>query len=397
MRQFANERLMLPAVALASLGCLQPGIDPVFLTLLSSAHGLAPELHGWVVSATQTGMAAGAVVVWRWGTRLPEFGFVLAALVASVAALATTQTGYLPALLALRGLYGTAMGLLYTHAMSTAATCRPHGAYGAVFLLQLVLSTVIALVLPAIADFAGPKAALAALALAPLSALALAAWSARSAHRRVAHMPQAPATEQGDAGPRAWATAGATLLFICATMMVWTFSGALAVGAGIPEDTIGTAVALGSLAGAATALLVMREQPLVPPPLTGLLAGLSLLGPIVATQGGAAPFIVAIVLLNIGSTAIIVRSSGLASAASRGSLFRRFVACTHPLGMILGPLAGSVATTTFGHAGLLLAAIATIAAACLLLAAGQARSLPFRRRPKRQESLDEFLTYVQTS
>lgn len=389
---------MLPAVALACLGCLQPGIDPVFLTLLSSAHGLSPGLHGWVVSASQTGMAIGSLLTWRWGTRLPEPAFMLAALVAVLAALATTQAGYFPVLLAIRGAYGLAMGMLYTHAMSAAAASRPHGAYGAVFLFQLTLATGIALILPAIADAAGPRMALAALTAAPLGALALTGLSAGSAIRQIKPVPGPPGREREEgADSRAWAMAAATLLFICSTMMVWTFSGALAIEAGISEEVIGRAVALGSLAGAATALFVMQERPIVPPPVTGFLAGLSLLSPIAATQNGSTTaFILAIILLNIGSTAIIVRSSGLASAASHDGIFRRFVACAHAVGMILGPLIGSIAAMAFGRSGLLFAAVMAILAACLLLAFGQTRALTLRMRSRRQESLDEILTGVQS-
>ncbi|MCT2401464.1 MFS transporter [Novosphingobium mangrovi (ex Huang et al. 2023)] len=396
MLRTSGERLILPAVILACVGCLQPGIDPVFLTLLSAAHGLKPDFHGWVVSATQSGMAIGSLMTWRWGTRLPLAGFALAAGIAALAALATAHTAHFTALLAIRGLYGAAMGVLYTQAMSHAATNRPHGAYGAVFLCQLMLSSGIALALPAIADAAGPTTALSALAAAPIAALVLVMLFARSTVKYEAQSTlREPQNGDEETDLQAWATAGATLLFICATMMVWTFSGALAVKAGISEAVIGQAVALGSLAGAATAVLVMREQPLVPPPVTGLLAGLSLLTPIAATQSGdALSFIIAIILLNIGSTAIIVRSSGLASAASKDSLFRRFVACTHALGMILGPLAGSVATGLFGHAGLLSAAVLAIATACLMLLFAEARSLRMRFWKARPEPLEQFLTDV---
>ncbi|WP_052223494.1 hypothetical protein [Novosphingobium malaysiense] len=388
----SGERLVLPAIILACVGCLQPGIDPVFLTLLSSVHGLAPEFHGWVVSATQSGMAIGSLLTWRWGARIPQAGFMLAAGFAAIAALATPHATPLPALLALRALYGATMGMLYTQAMSNAAMNRPHGAYGAVFLCQLMLSTAIAIGLPAISGVAGPATALTALVAAPLGALMLVMFSSQSTGQGL-HRPEPADPQELEATSfRAWATAGATLLFICSTMMVWTFSGALAVEAGISEAVIGQAVALGSLAGAATAFLVMRERAVVPPPLTGLLAGISLLAPIAATRSGDDMlFIVAIVLLNVGSTAIIVRSSGLASAASRGSLFRRFVACTHALGMIMGPLTGSLAAGTFGRTGLLVAAVLTITTACLLLLFAEARSLKLRPWTIHREALDKFL------
>lgn len=386
----SGDRLILPAVLLACISCLQPGIDPVFLTLLSSVHGLAPDFHGWIVTATQSGMAIGSLLTWRWGTRIPRDAFALAAGFAAVAALATPHTAPFMVLLTVRALYGGAMGMLYTQAMSNAALNRPHGAYGAVFLCQLMLSTGIAIGLPAISTVAGPTMALSALAAAPLGALLLVAFSTRST-APPQHSPKPGAAQvHENTTLRAWASASATLLFICSTMMIWTFSGALAVKAGISETVIGQAVALGSLAGAATAFLVMRERSVVPPPLTGVLAGLALLSPIAATStGNAEMFIVAIVLLNIGSTAIIVRTSGLASAASQDSLFRRFVACTHALGMIMGPLTGSLATGLFGDVGLLVAAVMAIAAACLMLLFAEAHSLRMRLWTKPREALQQ--------
>ena len=353
---------------LASIGCLQPGIDPVFLTLLSAAHGFDSAWHGWIVTATQSGMALGSLATWRLGSRLPQSGFVAAALLAAFASLATAQIGHFPTIIALRCLYGMAMGVLYTQAMANAAANRPHGSYGAVFLIQLLLATVVALALPAIADFSGPRMALSVLAVAPMAALALVVSLSESSVRLTARTFLPAEQDNERTGAHAWAAAGSCLLFICSTMMIWTFSGGLAVAAGLSQDVIGDAVALGSLAGAVTAIVVMREKPVIPPPVSGVLAGLSLLAPIAATQsGGALAYVAAIVLLNIGCTAIITRTSGLASAASKGDLFRRFVACTHALGMILGPLTGSVVTALFGPASLLIAAICTITLACLLL------------------------------
>lgn len=396
MYETHEQRLILPAVILGCIGCLQPGFDPVFLTLLTAAHGIDPTYHGWVVTATQAGMAAGSLATWRWGSRFPRGVFAMAAAIAALAALLTAQTSHLASLLSLRATYGAAMGVIYTQAMSTASAGRPHGAYGAVFLSQLVLATGIALALPAIAEALDPQSALATLVLAPFGAFVIVAFSPRALSHEGQQGPR-PLSAAAKSDPlNAWLTAGSSLLFICATMMVWTFSGALAVRAGISESVIGQAVALGSLAGAGTAMLVMRERPIVPPALTGLLSGTTLLAPIAATQlGGAAAFIAAIVALNIGSTAIIVRTSGLASAASRDAWFRRFVACTHALGMILGPLVGSLASGLFGDSGLLAAALCAIAAACLMLVIAQsARPVPRTWHP-REESLDEFLTRVQ--
>jgi hypothetical protein len=92
---------------------------------------------------------------------------------------------------------------------------------------------------------------------------------------------------QGDTTPRAgWALAWANFWFICATMMVWSLSGALAVQAGHSEGLIGRAVAIGSLVGAATAIAVMRERLRVPLPVTACLVGAALLAPLFLTRPG---------------------------------------------------------------------------------------------------------------
>ncbi|WP_197283052.1 hypothetical protein [Novosphingobium sp. ST904] len=166
-----RDRLVLPAVAVASLALLQPGIDPVFLTLLTAAHHVPPESHGWIVGATQGGMALGSVTAWVFARDMPGRLFVLAALGAFVAGLATVNVGAAMPLMAIRAGYGVAMGLLYTHAMASAAQNRPSGAYGAVFLLQLVISTVVAVLLPIVSDMLGPRMALMTLCLAALAVL----------------------------------------------------------------------------------------------------------------------------------------------------------------------------------------------------------------------------------
>lgn len=368
--------LPLTIVLLAALGCLQAGIDPVFLTLLSAAHPVRPADHGWIVGATQAGMAIGSLIGWRAGSRLPRALFPLFAIVAVLASVETIWVDSTRLLLCVRAAYGLAMGLLYTDAMSRAATGRPNGAYGAVFLTQLILSTVIAILLPALSDAVGARFALAMLCVAPVAALMLALSGAKrdgAAHVRAARA----ADERHPVDAAAWALALATFLFICATMMVWSFTGAMAVAARISEDMIGQAVAIGSIAGAATALCVMRERPVMAPPLTGVLAGSCLLAPIAATHGAGgdpALFILSVVLLNIGSTAIIIRGSGLATARSEDPVFRRLVTCTHSGGMIAGPVIGSIATAAFGTAGLLGSAIAAIMIGCIALLLASRRS-----------------------
>jgi len=160
-----------------------------------------------------------------------------------------------------------------------------------------------------------------------------------------------------------WALAAATFWFICATMLIWSFSAGLATTAGIPDRTIGQAVAIGSISGALTAVAVMRERLLVPLSVTALLAGAALVSPIVLTVPGAdAAFVVSIILLNIGSTAIIIRCSGLAAATSKNQRFRTFVACTHSLGLIAGPALGTLMMMVWGSSGLLAGLLFALAA-----------------------------------
>lgn len=370
----------VPTIAAAAIGCLQPGIDPVFLTILTAAHGLNPDLHGWIVGATQGGMALGALLVWRYRPVLPTLAMPLAACIALLCSLATAFVATFPALLALRAAFGLMMGIVYTDAMSQAAARRPVAAFGAVYLIQLILATIVAFALPVLSDMAGARAALLALAAAPLAAIILLLSGGTT--RLPTGIATTPAEAPTPAAPAAWAYAIATFAFICATMMVWSFTGALALRSGIDEDVIGLAVALGSIIGALTALTVMRETPFVPLPLTGLLAGVGLLSPLVLTPlRQDTPFIVAILLLNIGSTAIIVRASGAAAAAGNDPLFRRFVACTHPLGMIAGPVLGSILTASSGASGLQAGALAAIAVGCLALLIAYQRSRgPFFRQ-----------------
>lgn len=367
-------------VLVGALACLQPGIDPVFLTLLSATHGTEPADHGFVVGATQGGMALGSLLVWRLGAQMPRATLLLAALCAVCTSLLTAVASdiarHTGALLSLRAAYGLAMGMIYTQATSSAAAVRPTGAYGAVFLVQLLLASVAALALPALAERAGGRTALLSLALVPLLTVPfLLATAPRATTAR------ATITEREIVPAFGWTMAAATFLCICATMMVWSFTGALAVRAGISEEVIGRAVALGSIAGALSALATLREKTVVPIPLSGFLAGLSLIAPLVLTEtGNEAVFLLAMVAFNIGSTAIIIRTSGLAAGASNNPLFQRFVAATHPLGMICGPALGSIMALGAGAVGLQSVAMVVTAAACLsLLLASRQRSGTTRR------------------
>lgn len=353
-RSKPRDAIAAPALAaplVAALACLQPGVDPVFLSILTSASGTAPLAHGWIVGGTQAGAAIGSLAVWRMGPALRHRAIVIAALIALACSLATTATTLLTGLLALRFGYGMAMGVVYARAMATYAASHPNKAYGAVFLTQLLLSTLVSLTVPELALIAGARVALACFALVPGLALAASVVMGRDAGK--GHAASAAAEERHPVPVAGWALAAATFWFICSTMLVWSFTAALATGAGIPDRTIGRAVAIGSVSGALTAIAVMRERLVVPLPVTAVLAGLSLAAPIaMIAPGGDARFVVSVVLLNIGSTAIIIRTSGLATATSADARFRIFVACTHSLGLIAGPLLGSAMVWAMGPQGL---------------------------------------------
>lgn len=367
----------------AAIGCLQPGIDPVFLTILSAAHGLDPNRHGWIVGATQGGMALGALTVWRYRPALPRRIGPIAAGAALFCGLATAYIDAFVSLLLVRGAFGLASGVVYTDAMSEAAARRPVAAYGIVFLLQLILSTIVASALPYLSDVTGPRSALLALAVAPLAAAVLLLLPSRG-EPVSASAPERTAGAIESVSPVAWALAIATFAFICATMMVWSFTGALAMRYGFDEDIIGFAVALGSIAGALTALAVMHETPIIPLPFTGLFAGACLLSPLIlAPLRDDWLFVGAIILLNIGSTAIIIRTPGSATAAGGDPLFRRFVACTHPLGMIAGPVLGALLTQASEPAGLKSGALTALAFGCALLLFAHLQS---RRRERHSKS-----------
>jgi len=365
----------------AVLGCLQPAIDPVFLALASSATGLRAEDHGWVVGATQAAAALGALLVWWLGADWQRIARgragQLAAALALLAALLTPLAAGLPWLLGLRAAYGLGMGAIYASAMGAYAASlqeRATKAYGVVLLGQLLMATAVSPVLPILAEGLGADVALWCLAMVPALALAAVSGMAPWAEAEPAHAQHARTPLAG------WALALGTFWFICATMMVWSLSGGLAMAAGLGHDLIGQAVSLGSLAGAATAWVVMRRsgrRERVPLVLQGLLAGMAVLSPLVLIgpeQG--VGLITSMVLLNIGSTAIIILGSGLASAAAKDSRFRVLVAATHNLGMTAGPALGSALVWADPEHGIFIGAALSVGFAVLALTlAGVSRGL----------------------
>ncbi|MBT0667466.1 MFS transporter [Novosphingobium profundi] len=379
----SNSRIgvVVPAILAGALALLQPGIDPVFLSLLSKAHALDPTLHGWIVSATQAGLAAGSLLSLLAGSRLPPYTFALAALLALAAALGTALSGEFATLVVLRAAFGLATGLIYTQALAHAARHRPTAAFAATFLLQLLLSMIAAIALPALAESFDARLALVGLALVPgaLLAILLLVPDPIGTHCEWSRAAQDASVRRAEPAGSGFSLqiallAGAILGYVCATMMVWSMTGSMALAAGFSNATIGNAVSIGSLAGAVTALALFAERIRVSPKLTAVLCGLSLMAPVFATiHGHPLLFILGIIAFNIGSTAIVIRCSGFAASACRSTRDLRFVSCLQTLGMIAGPAIGSLSTMAASPGGPLLPAGAAIALACSALTIWHAR------------------------
>ncbi|WP_426170093.1 hypothetical protein [Sandarakinorhabdus sp. DWP1-3-1] len=344
----------------AAIALLQPGIDPVFLMLLSHHNGLALADHGLVVGASQTGMAAGALL-FAATPRLWGRGFRWAALGATLAGLATVTVTGLAGLVLVRALFGLCSGLLYASALSAATRRDPARAMGAVLLIQLLLATVVALLLPQVATHIGAGAALALLAGISLAAAGFA--------RRERPAASEPAPRPGAAVLPGGGAAVAVFLFVCGSMMVWSYAGAGAAIAGLSDAAIGAAVALGSLAGGAAALLVMlaarRQWPAMPLAAAAVLAALAMLAPFVV-PGGAVGFAAGMILFNLGATYAVARLSAHAVAKTRNG--ERIVPALQTGAMVVGPLAAAAAVHGGGFAALAGAAAAALGLAVLALA-----------------------------
>ncbi|PZN95916.1 MAG: MFS transporter [Alphaproteobacteria bacterium] len=374
----------------AAIALLQPGIDPIFLVLLSHHSGLAPADHGLIVGASQTGMAVGALL-FAAIPRLRGHSCRWAAVGATLAGLATVTVTGLAALVVVRALFGLCNGLLYASALSSATRRDPAQAMGIVLLTQLVLATIVALALPQIATHAGSGPALALLAGLSLAAAALACRDRCDS--------AASAPHPGGAAARDTGAAAAVFLFVAGSMMVWSYAGASAVVAGLSEATVGAAVALGSIAGGGASLLVAlgarrgwRALPLVP---AGSLAALAMLAPF-AVPAGAVGFIAGMVIFNLGATYAVARFSAHAIATTPNSA--RIVPAVQTSAMVVGPLAAALAVHGGGVAALAGAAAAALGLAVLALAI-DGRGLRDGRLAKDpvpqancQAALDEALT-----
>jgi hypothetical protein len=344
----------------AALALLQPGIDPVFLVLLSGHSGLSLADHGLVVGASQAGMAAGALCA-ALVPHLPRRSLASAAAAGILACIATVAVDGLIALLIIRAVFGFTAGLLYAASLRAAAAQAPAHALGTIMALQLAAATLVALLLPAVATFAGPGVALLCLAVVPLANLALLVPdSARPA-------PASAATP----APRFDANVVAAFLFVAASMMIWSYIGARAVAVGLSDQTVGMGIALGSVAAGAAAMAVARGACRLPIPLAGLLAAVAMASPFVA-PATTAGFGAAMIAFNIGATYAFARFSAV--AIERDDAARRLVPAIQAAAMVAGPLCAAAAVGRGGFAALATVSITALAAAVAMLAVGSLRS-----------------------
>lgn len=334
MRRNGNPDGYLRLRLAAGLGLLQPGIDPVFLVLLSANSTLAPGSHGLVVGVSQAGMAAGAVLAAR--SRTPPLW--LAGIAGTLAALATVFAEGLPTILTLRAGFGLATGMIYAAALrdATAAARAPTPAHamGTILLAQLALATLVALLLPEVASSAGPATALLSLAVVPIAATCL-----LTADR------EAPPVvlSKIDAPQRRSPAIVAVFLFVAASAMIWSYVGAGAVVAGFSNQIVGLAVALGSVAAGVAALVVARAKPRLPLPASASLTGLAMAAPLLMT-GSALAYVAAMIAFNIGATYAVARFSAVAI----GQGDRAAVPVVQAVAMVAGPLVGAAAIALGG-------------------------------------------------
>lgn len=344
----------------AAIALLQPGIDPIFLMLLSHHSGLAIADHGLVVAASQAGMAAGALL-FATMRRLPASALRWAAFGALLASLGTVWAPGLAALLGIRTLFGACTGLIYAAALSAATRRDPGHAMGTVLLAQLVMATAVALLLPQITARAGTGTALAA--LAGFAAFNL--W-------RIDARDYAPRTDPAlpAAAGRSTPAAIAVFLFVAGSMMVWSYMGAEGMATGLSEGTVGIGVALGSVAGGVAALLVAlasrRGWPPLPLVLAGALCALAMLSPF-AAPAGAAGFAAVMILFNIGATYSVAAFS--AHAIGRGGAMRRLVPALQSSAMVVGPALAAAAMHGGGFGALARASAGIMALGVVALAA----------------------------
>ncbi len=348
----------------AALACLQPGIDPIFLVLLSHNSGLPIIDHGWIVGASQAGMALGAVLAWRGPQHASRSLALAAALGGLGAGLVTVLLDDFAVLLLVRLAFGLCCGFLYNLALAEATAKAPPHAFGTIFLFQLLLAAGVSTLLPYVSEAMGIGTAMLVLALVPASICLLLPQDA--GNRAIAY---AAAEAGAPRLPVPIAPIAVLAMFICMNMMVWSYVGALATAARLSEEVIGWGVALGSLSGAIPALLLAHVRARLPLLIAGGLSGIAILSPLLAPSAlSAAGFVLVMCLFNIGAIYAVVRFSSLAVDRNPSPQNRRAVAATHSIAMIAGPLSGALATRAGGFVALEALAAAALLVALLALA-----------------------------
>ena len=373
-----GDRLYLRDRIVAALACLQPGIDPVFLVLLSLNAPVPSDDHGLIVGASQFGMMLGAVLYWRAPGRIGGPASRMMAVLALAACLATPLTASVMALVALRGMHGLCMGVLFTHTMSRASAHCPSHAYGTMFLFQLLLSSVCAALLPYLAGEVGAAAALAALALVPGVILALQVTERPAIGAASVPSPLPDADARHAVPVASLAATGALFLFICANMMIWSYVGAAATAAGLAEEAIGWGIAIGSLSGALVALTASYLRRRVPLLIGGAASAIATVSPLAIAPGiGAWGFLALMILFNLGTTYSVIRCSAQAILLDPTATTRRTVSAMNPIAMMAGPLIGFASVKLQGSSGLAAMSIFAALLGLLALAAsclGEARA-----------------------
>jgi hypothetical protein len=373
-----GDRHYLRDRVVAALACLQPGIDPVFLVLLSGNPAIPLSSHGLIVSASQFGMMLGAVFYWRSPARIGRGRAATIAAAALAISLLTALADTVVALVALRAFYGLCTGILYTRGASAAAAHNAPQAFGTIFLMQLLLSSLVAAVLPWVVGNAGTAIGLAFLALGPATLLLLLLTRGTEPPARL--QPRLSAQNPSPNKVGSIAAASALFLFICATMMIWSHVGAAATEAGLDESEVGLGVAIGSLSGAVPAIATSYLRGRLPLLIGGGASALAMIAPLLF--GGpmdVTGFTIMMVLFNVGSTYVIIRCSALAVELNPTGFMRRAASAMHPAGMIAGPIIGFVAMRSNGTVGLIDMAVVAVSGAMVALAT--ARSNPTGWRP----------------
>jgi hypothetical protein len=356
-------------LCIAALACLQPGIEPVFLNLLTAHAGLPPVQHGWVAGGGQLGMALGALLCWSVPSTTTRVVALVATLTASAVGLLMVGAVEIEWIILIRAIMGFCSGLVFTRATGAATRANPNHAFGMILLIQLLLATAVSIILPLAATATTPAFAIGLTSLCPIAMFVLLAGEGTPVDDRSAARPLIPSTVGRRPPLVSVALVLAMFLVVATTMMIWSYAGALGTFMGLGDQSVGLGVAVGSFSGVLPALAASRTSPRAPPALTGLICGLAMLTllAIPALRMGEAGFITAMCLFNVGSTFAIIRFSALAVGQNAPAALRRCVAALHCAAMVAGPFAAGGAVNLAGFDGLDMLAVFALAIAVVAL------------------------------